>query len=302
MRLLACAFAICLATGAQAQSVSQGCLVIADIDRLHDIQTRLARNPDSVMFVDDIRMLRKTVSDISDRAALEAVESNTLAIKGNTFTRFLQNTRALLELASLDDPNSVAPHFTSRVRTNLANVRSYLVDLRCTAEEIAAAEDAAAVAITDTSDDDAVEIIREAAQQLISWTNLFLFTSIGLSTLVIIRLWHRFSVRRKRRAKRHAVTYKTAYRLANATRPGRLIDINCYGTKLRHGQNVPPSKGTALDVLIGDDWVSASVMWTNAHYAGVQFKRSVSLDVVQEVRTKKGATPQKQSGAQLDAA
>lgn len=302
MRLLACAVAMFFATGALAQSAAQACLVIADIDRLHGIQTRLARNPGTVLFVDDIRMLRNTVSSISDRAALDAVQSNALAAKGTTFVRFLQNTRALLQLASLDDPNSVAPHFNSRIRTNLSNVQTYLIDLRCTDEELAAAEDITTRAAFDPSDDDAVQIIRQAAEELINLTNLVHCTSIALLGVATTRLWHKLDARRRRRTKRHAAAYRTLYRLINATGAGRLIDINCYGTKLRHGMTAPPDRGSIVDIQIGDAWVEGSVMWTNAHYAGVQFKRSITLEIVHHVRTQKGAAPQKQSGAQLDAA
>ncbi|MEL6840473.1 MAG: PilZ domain-containing protein [Pseudomonadota bacterium] len=303
MRLAAFALVMTLSTGAQAQSGSQACVVINGIDLLHGIQTRLARNPDTLLFTDDVRVIRAQISAISDRAALDAVQSNALTIKGNTFLRFLQNTRNLLLKVSMDDPNSVTPHFTAGVRRNLSNVETYLVELRCSADEIAAAEETLAeVDSRDDDSDDAVRIVREAAEELLNLTNLFVFAGAALIAIVGMRLWQKFSARQRRRAKRYVTSFTTDYRLTNRSMAGRLVDINCFGTKLRHAEDAPIAKGARVAICICDEWVNGTVVWTNTHYAGVQFSRSITLKAVQQVR--KGPAPgaQKQNGVQLDAA
>ncbi len=302
MRTAAFALVMCIATGAQAQSASQACLIVNGLDTLHGIQTRLSRNPDTILFADDVRVLRATVSNISNRAALDAIQSNTLAIKGNTFLRFLQNTRDLLQAVSLDDPNRITPHFTRQVRTNLENVENYLVDLRCTDDEISAAKEAALEIAQDIGgDDDAGQIIRDAADELMNLRNLFWFIGLGIIAVVGTHVGRRLAARRRRRAKRHITNYATDYCLDARTKSGRLIDINCFGTKLRHAEDEPIPKGTSIDICIDDAWLSGAVMWSNAHYAGVQFNRTISLNTVRHICQSPAGGSQKQNGALSDA-
>ena len=303
MRLAVFALVMCISTGAQAQSVRQACLVIDGLDIMHAIQTRLARNPDTILFADDIRVLRAKIGSISDRAALEAIQSNSLAIKGNTFLRFLQNTRALLQKVSMDDPDSITPHFNTPVRRNLSNISRHLVNLRCPEDEIAAAEDELALSGgIDAEGDDAIQIIREAANELVSLKNFIVFSGVTLGAVAITRLWQHLSARQRRRAKRHATRYKTSYRLDNATHDGVVIDINCFGVKLRHGANLPVTKGSQINISMGDEWVTGKAMWSNAHYVGVQLNPTISLAMVDQVCNPRSKITKTQSGAPMAAA
>lgn len=285
VRFLAIALVICTGTGAQAQLAPQGCVYIDHLDVMHRIQTRLANNPDTIHFLDDVRVLRAKLNTVSDRAVLEAVQSNALTIKGNTFLRFLQNSRALLQTVSMDDPNSVTRHFDQQVRSNLDTIGSYLVHLRCSAEEIARDEDVAAQTTDQGVDDeDAGQIIREAAQEILNLKNLFLVVGGTVSAHVGLRLWRSFAARQRRRSKRHPTNYATNYQIKSDTQAGGLIDINCYGTKLRHGSDAPLAKGTKVAIQIDDEWINCTVMWSNAHYAGLQFSRSIDLATVGHIR------------------
>ena len=298
MRPAAFALAICVSTGAQAQSASQDCLIIDGLDVMHGIQMRLSRNPDTILFADDIRVLRASIGTISDRAALQAIQSNALAVKGNTFLRFLQNTRALLQTVSMDEPNSVTQHFGRQERANLGKVANYLVDLRCTPDDIAQAEDAVLAAVGEIGgDDDAGQIIRAAAEELISLNNILWFVGMTVTAIVGTRLWQSLAARQRRRAKRHPTSYTADFQVNNHTRVGALIDINCFGTKLRHGCDDPLAKGAQIAISVEDEWIKGSVVWSNAHYAGVQFNRAISLGTVGQVRNTVPKTPQTQNGA-----
>lgn len=306
MRLTAFALILGTTTGAHAQSASPECLIIDGLDTVLTVQSRLSRNPDSILFISDIRVLRTEMSFLSERATLEAVESNSLSIKGYTFLRFLRNTQALLEMVSLDDPNSVKPHFSRGVRSNLSDIGQYLPDLRCSDSDIAtAAQEAiqsARNATNSDDEDDAGEIIRAAADQLLNWTNLFGLIGLGISAVLTRRIALTLLVRHKRRAKRQPAIYAADYTLGNRTKTGVLIDINCFGTKLRHAETGPIGKGSTIDVQIGGDRIRGIVAWTNTHYAGVQFRTPISLTAVQKICETPMRPPQKQNGAPKDAA
>lgn len=274
-----------LGTGGQAYA---DCVIIHQIDNLHTIQSRLARNPDSALFITDIRQLRAFSRGLSHRGALDAVDGNAFTGQGAEVVRFLQNTQALLQRASLDDPDSVRPHFTPAVRSNLAAVRGHLRDLRCNDDQIAV-ETAQKAERRSSSNSDAedlaevAETINALAEEVFQLRSLILFVvtmTIGAIVVPAIRRWRHL---RMRRAKRHNATYQTRYIVGDRETGGMLIDINCHGTKLRHQADNPLAQGTAVEISVAENWVAGTVMWSNAHYSGVQFKSSIGLIDVETI-------------------
>jgi len=264
------------------------CVIIEQIDTIHTLQLRLMRDPSSALFSSDLRQLRQLSGQISDRDALSAVDGNTLAGRGPSFVRFLDNTRVLLQRASMDDPFSVRPHFDRSVRRNLDTIATHLTELRCSAEQIAiekeAQTDRAFAGDSDDRDQEEVqEALRAMAEEILHpRTGILLILFIG-GFLVLSPIVRKWLIRRKRRAKRHNTRFTTRYRWHDRTIDGTLIDINCYGTKLKHEQGDAQPEGAKIQVGIFEDWQTGTVIWSNLHYSGIQFNRQISLNTVSEI-------------------
>ncbi len=110
----------------------------------------------------------------------------------------------------------------------------------------------------------------------------------------LIRRWR---ILKRRRAKRHNTRYPAQYRSAEGAINGMLMDINCHGTKLRHHAVKPLKQGTFVEISIEGKWTRGTVMWSNVHYSGVQFKDATNLALVCAV-----CLAQTQNGAPKDAA
>lgn len=264
------------------RQATANCTVIDQLDKLYVLQTRLANNPATALFRDDIRQLRTISQLVSDQDTLRAVEGNSFVGKGASFVQFLQNTQRLLQGASLDDPFSVQGHFNGAARQNLRSIGGYLNDLRCTDTQIAidAAERAADPTRGNSDAEDIREVIaflNQLAEEVFQWRTLFIVLTVTAVVAVAKPLIRRWIVIRQRRAKRHTTHYVTQYAWADRSYDGMLMDINCYGTKLLHAAGHPLPNGTPLDVAIEGQMTSGTVMWSNVHYSGVKFDTSIDL-------------------------
>lgn len=307
MRLTIIALMFVAASSTQAQTTPEDCLIIDGLDTLHAVQTRLSRNHNQFMFQTDIRIIRAEFSMLSERDTLIAVDSSRFSSKGSAFINLLRNTETLLQGVSLDDPDGIQPHFTPDVRANLTAVGQQLATVRCTGAEVRLARrDAQARASSRAEDDgepdDAAEILREAAEELINFTNLFIFIGLATATVLGRRLIRYLVKRKKRRAKRHTVIYASEYGTEDGMSEGVMIDINCFGCKLRHSEDAPISEGVVVRLQIEQETVEGVVIWTNIHYAGIQFKRPLSLETVKAICDAPIAPPENENGAQEDAA
>ena len=306
IRRLGLSVSLAIGTLVAAPSALADCALINQLDKLHIIQSRLARDPDTALFATDIRQLRTISAGISDRATLEAVEGNRFTGHGAAFLHFLQNTQSLLQFTSLDDPQSVHRHFSRPTRDNLALIGDNLITLRCNETQIAVdaaiAAERGAGGNSDAEDLAKVEdtLTRLAGEVLRPRTAIILLLLAGVTALAL-PLVKRWIVLRQRRAKRHNTIYSTQYLSKKHKINGTLIDINCHGAKLRHEMDSPLPKGQAVEIAICDQWIEGHVMWSNAHYSGVQFRKTLSLsDVAAVCATKDG--PEMQNGAPRDAA
>ncbi len=283
------------------------CMVIDQIDKLHAIQTRLARDPDTGLFPTDIRQLRTIMRTLSNRAALDAVDGNALVGRGAEIVRFLQKTQQLLEGASLDDPQSVRPHFRATTTRNLDRVGDHLHDLRCTSDQVSVDRAAAAVAARTGATSDAEDLaqVMQALgafrQEVLRPRNLFGFALALGAAFALAPVIRRWLILRRRRAKRHPANFATSYRQDDAVSEGSLLDINCFGAKLARAADQPLEKGDRVEIAIEDDWIDGQVVWSNQHYSGIQFSRAISLADVAEVIAQ-SAHSEKENGAPQDAA
>lgn len=310
MRRFGLAISLMISALWMGQPAYANCLVIDQLDKLQILQTRLARDPDTGLFSNDIRQLRAISAQLSNRDTLDAVDGNSFTGHGADFIRFLQNTKDLLQGASLYDPQSVRPHFTRSVRNNLGQVRDHLTGMRCNETQISV-ESAAASEGTSGGDSDAEDLADVAenlsalAEEVFQLRSLVILLAIGLGISIITPIIRRWLILRQRRAKRHNTTYPTQYNWENRIIQGMLIDINCHGTKLRHEKDNPLPIGTMIDLAICDEWSTCAVMWSNTHYSGLQFKSLISLKQVEEICAsddQKNTNPKTQNGAPRDAA
>lgn len=291
-----------LAAGSMAYA---DCAMIDRLDRLYTIQSRLMRDPDTSLYVTDIRHLRWISAEIRDRDVLEAIGGNRLTGRGADFMRFLRDTEALLQRASLDDPQSIRPNRTTGTLATLAIIGDHLNDLRCTALQIAV-DSAAGTGRRADSDSDAEDMAEVAdtlatlAKEALQIRSLVITVTtviIIAKAIPLVRRWRRLL---RRRAKRHNIKYPTQYKWADHKHSGMLVDISCHGTKLQHDAATPPPIRTTVHIQISNDLIAGTVIWSNRHYSGIQFRRAVSLDTVKLAR-QTVPHPQKQNGAPKDA-
>ncbi|EBA11380.1 hypothetical protein [Roseobacter sp. CCS2] len=293
MRRLGLIISLAIGTFGASGPAHADCALIDRIDKLYTIQSRLARDPATALFANDIRQIRIASADISNDEVLNAVNGNRFTGHGADVLQFLQNTRLLLQQASLDDPQSVRPHFNIVRRGNLDKIGQHLLDLRCNAAQIAYDTDFNSNRdISGTSDaEDLAEVaenLSALAAEVFQWRTLFLTLTLIAVVTVVTPIIRRWLILRRRRAKRHKTTYNTRYCRQNLKVPGVLIDINCFGTKLRHSDGTEIPKGEKIGVNISDQWIDGEVVWGNTHYSGVKFDNRISLKDVETVRRETG--------------
>ena len=306
IKRLGLAVSLAISTLGAGSVVHADCVVIDQLDKLQIIQARLARDPDTALFAADIRQIRKMSAGLTNSAALDAVDGNGFVGPGADVLRFLQNTQALLQRVSLDDPHSVRPHFDAKIRENLAQVAAHLTSIRCNETQIAV-ELANAVGRGSGGSSDAEDLAKVAetldrlADNVFQLRTLLIIALVGAGLSVGLPLLRRYVVLRRRREKRHNTTYATRYIWDDRKIDGMLIDINCHGTKLRHEADNPLPEGVSLEIEVCSTWIEGTVRWSNAHYSGVQFRKSIALSDV-EVVCSTEQRPKTQNGAPKDAA
>ncbi len=280
MRSLTAFLTVVICLCSMANMARANCAVIDAVDNLHAVQSRLARDTLSPMYVSDIRFLRAQLSVIADRQVETAVGAGPLTGKGATFARFMRNTRALVQRASIDDSLQVRVFFNNpEVQADLQAVGIFLGDMRCTESQIAAD---AATARPD-SDDSAAEVLRNAAKEVLDPTNILVVSTIiiaGIAGTKVISAWIAL---RRRRTKRHPAKFETTYMINDQTKYGVLHDISGYGAKLAQDTATPLTEKSAISILIFDEWIAGTVQWSNSHYSGINFKTTLKQNIVRKV-------------------
>lgn len=300
---MAASLAIC--TVGAGRAVSADCAVFDQLEMLHVMQTRLARNPDTVLFQTDIDQLQALSSTINSREVLEAIKGFNAPHIEVDFLRFIQNTRLLLQRASPEDPQTVRPHFDSETRQNLWRVGTHLNNTGCNAPQFSHGAPNTGEPPHDETDDgsdmqEVVETIRRIADKVLRPQTLLLFVLLGTSAPLAVTLFRRRQRAQRRRAKRHSVSYATQYMAGKHQNNGVLIDINCFGSKLRREAENPLSQGENVQIEICDKWIGGTAMWSNAHYSGIKFHKPIPMADVESVCASKAPLKTK-NGAPKDA-
>ncbi|MFZ3583143.1 hypothetical protein ACOI1H_13365, partial [Loktanella sp. DJP18] len=103
---------------------------------------------------------------------------------------------------------------------------------------------------------------------------------IALLTVAMFHGLSRLIVRRKnlarRRAHRYSVKKCARFRAGELAFKGEILDINCFGIKLRHKGLLPPEEQNISVEVLGQI-KSGRITWRNGHYAGVLFDSRLSM-------------------------
>lgn len=275
-----------------ARPAAANCFVLAQVDQMHQLQLGLLHDADTPFFRDDVRRLRTLAGGLSTPQILRAVDGGNWTGHGADFRRFLANTLVLLDMASLDDPASVKPHFSAPVRANLQRVGSHIAGLRCTPDQIMAARDAL-LAANQTSP------LPPPVPPALFWSAILLLLIWGARQLLRLRI-----VRHRRRSTRHPLRYSTRGWWDDNIEPITLLDINRTGTRLRHRSGRPLPKGAQVDLDIQRKWTKGIIVWSDEESSGVLFQDRLTFGKVNRLRQEDAPQKrqrQKQNGAPKDA-
>jgi hypothetical protein len=172
------------------------CGVIETLDKLHSVETRLMRNPNSPLFTSDIRYLTNQARQLSGSSITDGIGANPLSDQGSAFLYFIYYAKKLALEVSVDDPATAIRHFQNpEVSENIATVGSYLGEIHCSAAEIESAEDFPVVE-SDQIDIDLL-VARAFVTRAFSMRNVLL--TIGLMTALLAVALLRQSKERKQR-------------------------------------------------------------------------------------------------------
>ncbi|WP_108815943.1 hypothetical protein [Loktanella sp. Alg231-35] len=256
------------------QPATADCLVKSKLDQMHQVQTRMMRNPNALFFGDDIRRLRLLSDGMGTPEVLRAVAGNRWVGHGAVFRQFLDNNNRLLARVSLDDPQSVRPHFDIRAQQNLQDIGNLMNGLRCSTAQINSARVAASLPQTG---------LPQASTELVP--PALIIAAIMLIGIVILRIaWGAHPVQHRERAKRFGLKYATRLWWNNNTNTAMLLDINRYGTRLRHKAGKPLPPGVDLNIAMQDGWTTGTIVWSDSTDSGVRFKDGISQSTVGKLR------------------
>jgi hypothetical protein len=124
-----------------ASTAHANCGVIDTLDKLHAVEVRLMRNPNSPLFTSEIRYLTHQARQLSGESITEGLGASPVTDKGATFLYFVYYAKKIALEVSVDEPATALRHLLNpTVSENIASVGTYLGDMRCSETEIAEAE------------------------------------------------------------------------------------------------------------------------------------------------------------------
>ncbi|SFR41682.1 hypothetical protein SAMN04488005_1678 [Yoonia tamlensis] len=159
------------------------CAVINTIDNLHSVETRLLHNPNSPLFISEIRYLTSQARQLSGSSITEGIGANPMSEKGAALLYFIYYAKKLTLEVSIDEPNTAMRHLQNpQVLENMATVGTYLNSMRCTEAQIASAEKLPIV-VSDQIDIDLL-VARAFVTAAFSMRNIAIVLVIALCLLV----------------------------------------------------------------------------------------------------------------------
>lgn len=272
---------------AAAQAMSQrDCEIIERLDQFQIVQTRLAGGADMAFYVNDIRFLRSQIDKIDKTDLLAAVGETSRSAAGRAVVTLFDQTRDLLDNARLANPATARAHYRDpAVQATLRLIRDQMRRWRCPVEGIITMEPWMYQTNSgDTVGGNAAEPVEFTFDLSINKTTVLTVIGGIATAAAAFRIYRTLLLRSRRRAKRYSANFQTVYRVGDRDLPGALLDISGNGTKLRFDPAHPLPKSAQVEVLIFDDWVQGTSVWSNAHYSGIVFRSAITNATVRNIR------------------
>lgn len=274
MHIVLRSITLLLMTAVLATSAAADCSVIDTLDGLQSVQTRIAQNPDTPLRISDMRYLRRHSANLDENVVFQAMGGNASPEEEESFLQYFSNLEALLNHASIDDPQDLERHFSNpSVRYNLDSVGQHITDMHCTADGI----------IATGAPDEAETQPDEAATSLIDYTYLILMIAISVVLGGFTYWFVRKRTKKTDRMVRHFSNYNADYRVGQQVENGIILDVNVKGAKLQHGPNGSLEVGSTIDVFVMNEWMPCTVAWSNNYYSGLLFQTTLDEAVVQHI-------------------
>ncbi len=108
---------------------------------------------------------------------------------------------------------------------------------------------------------------------------VFVMAVLGVLLAAFLFLAQRRLRRRTVREARRMLDRPVMVFMNGSSQAMRLIDVSMNGAKLGHGGTI--TDGAEIGIELGGNWHKAQVRWTNAHYAGLKFKRPLDAATLQ---------------------
>ncbi|MCG3266415.1 hypothetical protein [Yoonia sp. I 8.24] len=164
------------------------CGVIDTLDKLHSVETRLMRNPNSPLYSSEIRYLSNQARQLSGASVTDGLQAGPSTDKGAAFLYFIYYAKKLALEVSIDEPATATRILQHpAVSANHTSVGVYLGDMRCSAAEIAGAAPFPIV----TSDQIDIEFLVARSVVTSVFTLRHILIAIALSAALLVWLQFR---------------------------------------------------------------------------------------------------------------
>lgn len=274
------AFVVCCAVLPTAMHAN--CAVFASLDRVHFFQ-QVLRDQNAIISSDTIvSYLKNQMNALDDGLVLRAVSTHPAADAPTVFANYIRNTRTLLGMTMTVSNRVIPLHFDApRVQSNFITVGHYLSDLRCPGP-IGGASFHAVVSNFEAALAD--KPAQDPRLRFWSARNIILLIAGLLSIAVIAKIVREWVLLRRRRFQRYPCNYETVVRYGREySDNGTVIDISMKGVKLRRLGYL--AEGSRIEIRILDQWCEGTVVWSNTHYSGIVFSRSLGKQAMRHIRT-----------------
>ena len=115
---------------------------------------------------------------------------------------------------------------------------------------------------------------------LTSWGLPIRYQVISLAMVVLCGLMVKLVVKRRqvwlRRSYRFPVNKRVQFSISDITVDGVILDVSCFGVKLRHNGAIGPQQ-KSIDIWLLEEIHTGRIAWVNRHYAGVLFDNRLRL-------------------------
>jgi len=205
-----------------------------------------------------------TTGNVRTKLAASGLESTVT----QTFS-LLSKQRKILDKLKQEGPAAARETALKlRARNQLASFRKQIVPLPCDATERNSRQGANTLSQSESLPIGEISVIATVSL---------------LALAAIFTLLDRREKLKKRRWKRHACSLECVTRCADGFHLAQVVDISQVGAKLRIDCTCQP--GERIDIGLSGTEYAAKVIWHNSNFAGIAFRRRISLAQLRKLLT-----------------